>query len=40
MHTAVLPARLARRVAADNSASALLNSLGGGRFHLPQLPQN
>jgi syntaxin 1B/2/3 len=40
MHTAVLPARLARRVAADNSASALLNSLGAGRFHLPQLPQN
>jgi syntaxin 1B/2/3 len=39
MHTAVLPARLARRVAAGNTAS-LLNSVGGGRFHLPQLPRN
>ncbi|KAF5643925.1 syntaxin 1B 2 3 [Fusarium tjaetaba] len=39
MHTAVLPARLARRVAADNTVS-LLNSVGGGRFHLPQLPRN
>ncbi|KAF5671026.1 syntaxin 1b 2 3 [Fusarium heterosporum] len=40
MHTAVLPARLARRVAADNSASALLKSLSGSRFRQPQLPQN
>ncbi|RKK71898.1 hypothetical protein BFJ69_g10542 [Fusarium oxysporum] len=40
MHTAVLPARLARRVAADNTASSLLNSVGGGRFHLPQLLRN
>ncbi|KAF5545491.1 syntaxin 1B 2 3 [Fusarium mexicanum] len=39
MHTAVLPARLARRVAADNTVS-MLNRAGGGRFHLPQLPRN
>ncbi|KAF4970513.1 hypothetical protein FSARC_2481 [Fusarium sarcochroum] len=40
MHTAVMPARLARRAAAADSASAFISSLAGRRIHLPQLPQN
>ncbi|KAF9770544.1 hypothetical protein IL306_011895 [Fusarium sp. DS 682] len=40
MHTAVLPARLARRVATDNTAASLLSSVGRGRLHLPLLPRN
>ncbi|CEF72998.1 unnamed protein product [Fusarium graminearum] len=39
MHTAVMPSRLARRVAGGNEAASLISSVAG-RIHMPQLPNN